>query len=65
MKQEYFVAIFFFLLKMVKKKIENPLPHLDVDFNLVLFLRRVFKLLRHDLRTCCHLMPNPSWDASQ
>jgi hypothetical protein len=44
MKQEYFVAIFFFLLKMVKfqKKIENPLPHLDVDFNLVLFLGRVF-----------------------
>jgi hypothetical protein len=67
MKQEYFVAIFLFLLKIVKfqKKIENPLPHLDVDFNLVEFLPPAFKLLRHDLKTCCHLMLNPSWDASQ
>jgi hypothetical protein len=29
-------------------QIENPPPHLDVDFNLVAFLRPVFKLLRHD-----------------
>ncbi len=61
------MTIFLFLLKMVKfqKKIENSLPHLDIDFNLVAFLQPVFKLLRHDLKTCCHLMLNPSWDASQ
>jgi hypothetical protein len=40
------------------------LPHLNSDFSLVA-LSLVFLLFKLVLRTCHHLMLNPSWNASQ
>jgi hypothetical protein len=48
-----------------EKKIEFFLVTFNSDFNLLTFLRLVFKLFRRVLKTCCHLMLNPSWDTSQ
>jgi hypothetical protein len=44
-----------------KKKSQNFCPHLDFNFSMVAFKN----LFRWVLKTCCHLMLNPSWDASQ
>jgi len=53
------------IFKFWKRKLNFVLSHLDSDFNLLTFLRLVFKLFRGVLKTCCHLMLNPSRDASQ
>jgi hypothetical protein len=54
----FFWKIFTKLQNFTKKNI-----HLDFDFRLVTFLRRFFLILV--LTTCCHLMINSSWYASQ
>jgi hypothetical protein len=70
-KQGYSVTIFSFseekkIFKFWKnKKLNFFWSHLDSDFNLLTFLRLVFKLFRWVLKTCCYLMLNPSQDASQ
>jgi hypothetical protein len=63
-KREYSITISFFLKK--NHQISNLFfkknwPHLDSGFNLVFF----FLLFREAFKTCCHLMLNSSWDASQ
>jgi hypothetical protein len=47
-------------LQILKKKLNFFLSHLDSDFNVLTFLRLVFELFRQVLKTCCHLMLNPS-----
>jgi hypothetical protein len=41
------------------------LPHLDFAFSSVAILKQFKKLFKLVSKTCCHLMLNPSWDASQ
>jgi hypothetical protein len=67
MKEKSFVTIFPFSEKhhQISKRKRKPLPHLDLEFSLVAFFQLVLKMFRLVLKSCHHLMLNPSWDASQ
>ncbi len=63
-KREYFVSIFQLFSQKNLPKLPNS-SRLDSDFCLVVVSKLVFKLFKNFLETCCHLMLNPSWVASQ